>query len=120
MLRAVSQIVISSAAATTTTAAATIIHSHHAAHRSALVMTVLASRALVEIVGPRAGAIDTPEPLAFSGRPARLLRAHVLPLLVEEVNHPVRHRLGLHVRPPARDLLQHVPAVLAIGLAVRQ
>src|SRR5262245_27041843 len=118
MLRAVSQMVTRSAAATRTIALATSIQSRQAVHTSAPVMLVLAPRALVEVVVPVARPIDTPEAVLLAGRPPGLLGAHPLPLRVEELDRSVRQRLRRHVSPAARHLVQDVPAMLAVGLAV--
>src|SRR5215475_804614 len=114
MLRAVSQMVTSSAAATRTTAPPTSIHSRQAVHSSTLVMPILAPRALVEVVVAVAGPIDAPEAIVLARRAPRLLGAHLLPLRVEELDRPVGQRLRLHAGPAARNVLQDVPAVLAV------
>src|SRR5689334_6155006 len=120
MLRAVSHIVMSRPAAMRMITAATNIQSRHAAQSSALVMAILTARALVQVILAVAGPVDTPKTILFTRRPARLLGREMLPLFIEEVDRLVSQRLGLHVRPAARHLVQHVPATLAIGLAVRQ
>src|SRR6185295_12828423 len=116
MLRAVSQIAISSAAATSTIAAPTAIQRRQAAQSSASLIGVLPACAVVEVVAPVPGAVAAPEPVLLPRRASRLLRAQVLPDRVEELDRAVGNRLRLHVSPAARDLLTHVPAVLAGGL----
>src|SRR5262249_23405308 len=118
MLRAVSQIVTSRAAATRITTTATSIQRRQAAQSSASPIGVLPSCAAVVVVAPVSRAIATPEALLLAGWPARLLGSQVLPHVVEELHRAIRRRLRLDVRPAARHLPCHVPAVLAIGRAV--
>src|SRR5215470_6279215 len=120
MLRAVSQIVTSKAAATRITTVATSIQSRQAAQSSASPIGVLPGCAAVVVVAPGSRAVPTPEPLLLAGRSTGLLGSQVLPHVVEELHRPVRRRLRLDVRPPARHLTGHVPAVLTIGVAVRE
>src|SRR5215470_7111738 len=118
MLRAVSQIVMSKAAATRITTTATSIQRRQAAQSSASPIGVLPSCAAVVVVAPVSRAIASPEALLLAGWPARLLRSQVLPHVVEELHRAIRRRLRLDVRPAARHLPCHVPAVLAVGRAV--
>src|SRR6476620_5735794 len=73
---------------------------------------------LVVIVAAGPWPIATPETTLRTGRPPRLLRAEVLPLLVEELDRLIHHRLVLHVRPATRNMAKNVPSMLAIGFAV--
>src|SRR5215467_10808164 len=118
MLRAVSQIVTSKAAATRITTTATSIQRRQAAQSSASPIGVLPSCAAVVVVAPVSRPIASPEPALLTGWPAGLLGTKVLPHVVEKLHRPVRRRLRLNVRPPARHLAGHVPAVLSVGLAV--
>src|SRR5688572_18134475 len=120
MLRAVSQMVTSSDAATRMMTVATAIHRRHAAQSSALVMGILAARALDDVVIPIARAVNAPKPMRSTRRTSRLLGGEVLPPSVEELHRLVGQRLRLHVSPPARHLSGDVPAMLSVGLAVRQ
>src|SRR5262249_11457095 len=108
------------AAATTMMTVATTSHIRHAAHRSAFVMGVLASGALVVVVLPVARPVHAPESIFLAWRSSRFLRSEVLPLAVEEFDGLIGERLGLHVSPSARHFAGDVPAVLAVRLAVRQ
>src|SRR5215468_10777381 len=118
MLRAVSQIVTSKAAATRITTTATSIQRRQVAQSSASPIGVLPSCAAVVVVAPISRAIAAPEPLLLIRWPARLLGSPVLPHAVEELHHPVGRCLRLDVRPSARHLTRHIPAVLTVGLAV--
>src|SRR5262249_35441059 len=120
MLRAVSQIVTSRAAATRITTTATSIQRRQAAQSSASPIGVLPSCAAVVVVAPISRAIATPEALLLAGWPARLLGSQVLPHVVEELHRAIRRRLRLDVRPAARHFPRHVPAVLTVGLSVRE
>src|SRR5262245_38163617 len=120
MLRAVSQIVTSKAAATTITTTATSIQRRQDAQSSASPIGVLPSCAAVVAVAPVPRAIAAPEALLLAGWPARLLGSQVLPHVVEELHRAIRRRLRLDVRPAARHFPRHVPAVLTVGLSVRE
>src|SRR5262252_6984614 len=120
MLRAVSQIVTSKAAATRITTTATSIQRRQVAQSSASPIGALPSCAAVVVIAPVSRAIAAPEPLLLIRWPARLLGSPVLPHAVEELHHPVGRCLRLNVRPPARHLTRHVPALLTVGLAVRE
>src|SRR6185312_15462890 len=120
MLRAVSQMVTSNAAATAMTTAATSIQNRQAAQSSASVIGILPGDALIEVVASVPRAVSAPEALLLAGWPARLLRSHVLPHVVEELHRPVGHGLCLDVRPSAWHVLQDVPPMLAVGLAIRE
>src|SRR5260370_17277246 len=117
MLGAVNQTVTSKAAATRTMRDATSIQTRQAAQRSASVITVLPGRAVVDVVTSITRTITTPEPILLARRPAWLLGPHVLPHAVEELDRPVSRSLRLDVRPPARHLLPHVPALLPLALS---
>src|SRR5262245_12559663 len=118
MLRAVSQIVSRRAAATRMTTAATSIQNPHAAHRSASAIEILPGRAAVRVVTPVARPIGPPEAIPLARRTARLLGPQVLPHAVEELDRSIARSLWLDVRPSARHLVGHVPAVLPIGLSI--
>src|SRR5215468_261994 len=120
MLRAVIQIVTRKAAATRITTTATSIQRRQDAQSSASPIGVLPSCAAVVVVAPVSRAIAAPEALLLAGWPARLLGSQVLPHVVEELHRAIRRRLRLDVRPPARHFANHVPAVLTVGLAVRE
>src|SRR5215470_4298039 len=120
MLRAVRQIVTSKAAATTITTPATTIQRRQAAQSSASPIGVLLGRTVVVVVAPVSRAIAAPEALLLAGWPARLLGPKMLPHVVEELHRAICRRLRLDVRPAARHFAGHVPAVLTVGLAVRE
>src|SRR5262249_9496598 len=112
MLRAVSQIVTSNAAATRITTAAIPTQTRHRVQSSASVMAILLGRALVQIVPAASRSIDAPETFLLVRAPPRPLRAHMLPLRVEILDRLVHRGLRLDVRPAARHLAEHVPAML--------
>src|SRR5262249_12318990 len=92
MLRAVSQVGTRRAAATAMMTVATTIHRRHAAHRSAFVMSVLASGALVVVVLPVARSVHAPESIFLARRSSWFLRREVLPLVVEELDCLISER----------------------------